>query len=130
MSKSSVAGGGTWAEPGCCSVVPRAVTNTGDRGYRPNPGNARGSRSSLRPATGRGHVVRFDNRDLVAHGGHPRQVRPVFLGFRGLFLLLHHVHRFQHTATRVVRLRVVRFLQFGKVPGESDAFAPGDTRVG
>ena len=32
-----------------------------------------------------GHVVRFDNRDLVAHGGHPRQVRQAFLGFRSTF---------------------------------------------
>ena len=32
-----------------------------------------------------GDAIRFDNRDLVAHGGHPRQVRPVFLGSRGPF---------------------------------------------
>ena len=47
------------AEPGCCSAVPRAVTNTGDRGCRPC------SRLTLRQDEV-GHVVRFDNRDLVA----------------------------------------------------------------
>ena len=40
--------------PGCCSAVLLAVTNTGDRGYRPYAGNARGSRSSSHPATRRG----------------------------------------------------------------------------
>ena len=39
----------------------------------------RGRRPALRQDEV-GHVARLDNRDLVAHGGHPRQVRPVFSG--------------------------------------------------
>ena len=40
-------------EPGCCSAVHRAGTNTDDRGHRLVTDNARGSRSSSRPATER-----------------------------------------------------------------------------
>ena len=63
--------------------MPRAVTNTGDRGY----GRFLVSHEvrNRRPALRQDDVVRFDNRDLVVHGGHPRQVRPVFRGFRGPF---------------------------------------------
>ena len=118
-----------WPEPECCSAVPRAVTNTGDRGYRPDTGNARGSRSSTRPSTARSATLSVSttatwSRTAVIHGA------TVFSVLLWPIFLLTHVHRVHHTATPVVRLRVACLLQVGTMPDEGDAFAPGDTRVG
>ena len=115
-------------EPGCCSAVPRAVTNTGDRG---DPTlYTRGSRSSSRLATGRGPPRCPFRQPRPGHAR--RSSTPGATGISGFsrpIYLLQHVHRVHHAATLVVRLRVARFLQFGNMPGEGDAFAPGDTRV-
>ena len=92
------------------------VTNTGDRGYRPRAGNAQSSRSSSRPATGRG-LPRCPFRQ-PRPGSARRSSTP---GASGIFWLSQHIFsspprssRSSHRdpATLVVRLRVACLLQF------------------
>ena len=107
MSKSFVAGGSTWART---RLLQRCAAS-GDEYRRAEVTDpilvthkVRDRRPTLRQDEV-GHVVRFDNRDLVAHGGHPRQVRPVFSGLSRPFSSPPRPSRSSHRDP-VVRLRV------------------------